>query len=700
MAPAKLPGLILGLSVIVLYWCQLFYQLQVEWSANAQYNYGWFVPALAAVLLWRRWVERPGPEDGGRRTEDGGQGAVGGGRRTEDGGQSSVISHQSSVISRQSSVVSGPCSCFQLSGFIPHPSSRFLLSAFCFLLCFLLLPLRIIHEANVGWRSAQWLHALILVALTLMVLWRAGGWIWVRHFGFPVLFLLVAVPWPSRLENYVTQGLMRLVAAATVEVVGLFGIPAMQRGNLLEIGSGVVSVDGACSGVRSLQTSLMLALFLGEMYRLRYWWRLALVPASLLIAFAANVGRTSFLTWSAARLGMARMESLHGSAGLAVVVIVFGLLWLAARLLTKDQGPWTTSEAKQKAESRKQKWDQDNGRRTTDDGSTLNYQPSTLNSPPPLPTTDHGLRTTDQGPETTSEAKQKAENRNGMRTTDDGSTLNYQPSTLNSPPPPPPTAPPSSDFSFQPSAFSPPDAPHPPSSDFSFQLSAFSIFRPSSVLCLSAALTWLLCIEGAAVVWFRIGDKRSETNQAWSINWPTAAPGYREEQLSKLVFDMLRYDTAKSVTWQDEAGNRWGFSALRWGPDNKNSFIGRGHTPDLCFGGAGWKLVSEPAPARVTINGIELPFRRYVFEEGGVTSYAFLALWDERSPGGRQETPFAYGITRRLKAAMQGKRHQGLKKLEISIIGPTSADAAVDVLTKGLKELVEVQNPTQTLTPK
>jgi hypothetical protein len=151
---------------------------------------------------------------------------------------------------------------------------------------------------------------------------------------------------------------------------------------------------------------------------------------------------------------------------------------------------------------------------------------------------------------------------------------------------------------------------------------------------------------------------------------------------------MLRYDTAKSVTWQDEAGNHWGFIALRWGPDNKNSFIGRGHTPDLCFAGAGWKLVSEPAPVRVTVNGIELPFRRYVFEVGGLTAHAFLTLWDDRSPGGHQETPFAYGLIRRLKAALQGKRHQGLKKLEISITGPASANEALGLLQKKLGEMI------------
>jgi hypothetical protein len=156
---------------------------------------------------------------------------------------------------------------------------------------------------------------------------------------------------------------------------------------------------------------------------------------------------------------------------------------------------------------------------------------------------------------------------------------------------------------------------------------------------------------------------------------------------------MLRYDTAKSIAWLDEAGNRWGFIALRWGPDNKSSFVGRGHTPDLCFAGAGWKLVSEPAPVRVTVNGIELPFRRYVFEVGGLTAHAFLTLWDERSPGGRQETPFAYGLIPRLKAALQGKRHQGLKKLEISVIGPTSADEALGLLQQRLGELIVPEKP-------
>ena len=40
------------------------------------------------------------------------------------------------------------------------------------------------------------------------------------------------------------------------------------------------------------------------------------------------------------------------------------------------------------------------------------------------------------------------------------------------------------------------------------------------------------------------------------------------------------------------------------------------------------------------------------------------------------------------KAAFEAKRHQGLKKLEISIIGPANQDEAVAVLREGLQKLI------------
>jgi len=88
----------------------------------------------------------------------------------------------------------------------------------------------------------------------LAFLWSVGGVSWLRHFAFPVAFTLIAVPWVSPLEEPIVQGLMRVVAAISSELVALFGIPAQLEGNLIRIPNGLVGVNEACSGVRSLQT--------------------------------------------------------------------------------------------------------------------------------------------------------------------------------------------------------------------------------------------------------------------------------------------------------------------------------------------------------------------------------------------------------------------------------------------------------------
>ena len=129
------------------------------------------------------------------------------------------------------------------------------------------------------------------------------------------------------------QGLMRITAALTVEFVGWLGIPAVQHGNVIETTVGLVGIDEACSGVRSLQSALMLSLFLSEMYRFPAPRRLVLLAASLVFDLLANLARTSFLVWAAANKGLTQMETLHDAAGVLVMVIVLPALLGLSRLL-------------------------------------------------------------------------------------------------------------------------------------------------------------------------------------------------------------------------------------------------------------------------------------------------------------------------------------------------------------------------------
>jgi hypothetical protein len=64
-----------------------------------------------------------------------------------------------------------------------------------------------------------------------------------------------------------------------VEVLGWLGIPAMAHGNVIEVATGMVGIDEACSGIRSFQSSLMISLFFGEFYALSRGPAWLLVPA-------------------------------------------------------------------------------------------------------------------------------------------------------------------------------------------------------------------------------------------------------------------------------------------------------------------------------------------------------------------------------------------------------------------------------------
>jgi exosortase len=268
-----LDGWVLALAAVSACWLALFYELHGEWDINPQYDYGYVVPLLGAALLWRRWPDRPAAIQG------------------------------------------------QSGGLVWLAAG----------LLFLLLPMALIRQANPEWRLLYWTHGFVVLGLSFCLLYRAGGWSWVRYFAPPLLFMLIAVPWPMEWEQGIIQNLMRFVAGLTIQVAGWLGIPAVQHGNLIETAAGVVGINEACSGIRSLQSGLMLSLFLGEMNRFTAARRAILVAASLVLVLTANVGRTTFLTWAVASRGVDKMESWHDTAGLLVMIFVLPALFLLAQ---------------------------------------------------------------------------------------------------------------------------------------------------------------------------------------------------------------------------------------------------------------------------------------------------------------------------------------------------------------------------------
>ena len=261
-------------------WFILWRQLSGEWSVNDQYSYGWFVPFFALLLFWLRWQDRP-------------------------------EIRKEKVGSRKQAVAVG-------------------VAAVALLLLF---PIRLFEIGNPDWRPLSWLHALCVVTITLAVLWSIGGMPWVRHFAFPILFTLVAVPWISPVEMPIIEGLMRIIAAVAAETANLLGIPAQVQGNLIHVSTGLIGVNEACSGVRSLQTSLMIGLLFGELNRLSIRSRLLLIASAIAIALIANFLRAMFLVWIGATQDISAIDRWHDIAGYGIVVLTFlGTLALSALL--------------------------------------------------------------------------------------------------------------------------------------------------------------------------------------------------------------------------------------------------------------------------------------------------------------------------------------------------------------------------------
>lgn len=270
-APAPVLLRAAPVALLATAWALVFLRIHDTWIVNPVYAYGWSVPWLALYLARERWSDRPAP------------------------------------------------------GAIP---ARGLLWTGALLLLATYLPVRIIQEANPDWVKINWALLGVAAGFSLLVVWAQGGRRHVAHFVFPVLFCFTALPWPVWFEEELVQGLMRTNAAVCAEVLTFGGLPALALGNMIQVADTRLNVEEACSGIQSLQTAFMMALFLGEFHRLSLARRAGLLAAALGLALAGNLGRTLVLAYGA-RSGAA--EHWHDPVGLIAMLGTLAGVWCAAR---------------------------------------------------------------------------------------------------------------------------------------------------------------------------------------------------------------------------------------------------------------------------------------------------------------------------------------------------------------------------------
>ena len=270
------------LALLSLLWLYFFWCLIPSWDSSGYYGYGWMVGPATLFFYWRRLEPL---RDGKIQYAERG--------------------------------VSWP------------PMVALIL----FLL--LMLPLRMIEVADSTWRPPLWLHVVMLVGLShFVILWKLG-WRYSLFFVPATLFALTAVPYPWQIEQFLVRKLTGGVIQIAGEFFNLFGRPVTVLGETLESMGTVVEVTEGCSGIRSFQSLVMSALFFGELFRLRWFYRVLLMVIGIAAAVVMNTGRAMTLARIRFDEGEAAFDAAHDNVGFLSFGLSAVVLLIAAKICSE-----------------------------------------------------------------------------------------------------------------------------------------------------------------------------------------------------------------------------------------------------------------------------------------------------------------------------------------------------------------------------
>ncbi len=223
---------------------------------------------------------------------------------------------------------------------IPRPS---LLNPFLkalLLLCLLaLIPLKLINEVDLFWRQPLWISAGLVLIIWHLLIARAEGWPTSCYCLPATLFCLTAVPLPSSLESLMIHKLTDQVVDIGHYSLLLAGYPVEVVGNLFIANGAMVDVAEGCSGIRSIQSSIMAGLALGEIFRTSMGKRILVVIIALILAFVGNAARIFILGQLAFEKGVEAIDSAHDTIGFFALFLVYGGLTLLTWLMTRKDRP-------------------------------------------------------------------------------------------------------------------------------------------------------------------------------------------------------------------------------------------------------------------------------------------------------------------------------------------------------------------------
>jgi exosortase len=154
---------------------------------------------------------------------------------------------------------------------------------------------------------------------------------------FPLLFLILMVPFPQAMLDRIIYVLQTGSAWITGALFDVLGVPALREGFVFHLARIDIEVAKECSGIRSSMVLLILALVVSHFYLKRFWSKALFIVCGLFMMMVKNGIRIASLTLLAMYVNPSFLTGrLHHQGG--IVFFLLGLLLLLPVLWILQRG--------------------------------------------------------------------------------------------------------------------------------------------------------------------------------------------------------------------------------------------------------------------------------------------------------------------------------------------------------------------------
>lgn len=182
-----------------------------------------------------------------------------------------------------------------------------------------------------------------IVGVFMMV----GGFNIIR-WAWPGLgFLIFMFPLPNMIERPVLGGLQRLASICSTFVLQTLGMAAFRQGNLITIPGSELNIAEACAGLRMGTIFAAMAVFMVFIIERPWWDKFVILLSAIPIALLVNIIRitvTGLLYWITGPDNHIAHKLGHDWAGLFMMPLALGFLWLELQILERLTIPVETAQ--------------------------------------------------------------------------------------------------------------------------------------------------------------------------------------------------------------------------------------------------------------------------------------------------------------------------------------------------------------------